>query len=217
MNDGLIRVLLVEDNPGDARLIRENLREAKAVRFELTLAERLSEGMRLAREGAFDVLLLDLTLPDSSGFDTFATAIVQAPGVAIVVLTGLQDETVALRAVSEGAQDYLVKGNVDGALLGRSIRYAVERHRLRQNLEEQRQQLEYRVRELTSLNRLFQEHLEQRFALVEAYREVLKNLKKLVGDTAALAEWAASQPFPDLQDVSDADPNSGRRVLEADP
>lgn len=207
-NSSLIKVLLIEDNPGDARLIRENLREARAARFELTLAERLREGLRLVKERAFDVLLLDLNLPDSSGFDTFTLALAQAPGVPIVVLTGLGDETLALRAVSEGAQDYLVKGSMDGASLGRSLRYAVERHRLRQELEKANQQLEYRVRELTSLNTLFREHLNQRFALAEAYQEVLEDLRKLAGETAALVEQAESQLLPDLQNVSGLDPGA---------
>ncbi|MBF8267210.1 MAG: hybrid sensor histidine kinase/response regulator [Dehalococcoidia bacterium] len=216
-NSSLIRVLLIEDNPGDARLIRENLRDARAARFELTVAERLRDGLKLVKERTFDVLVLDLTLPDSSGFDTFTLALAQAPGIPIVVLTGLQDETLALRAVSEGAQDYLVKGSADGALLGRSLRYAVERHRLRQELEKANQQLEYRVRELTSLNSLFQEHLNQRFALADAYREVLDDLKKLAEETAALAKQAASQPLPDLQDISDLDPSAGDADAPGEP
>src|ERR671933_197158 len=112
-----IRALLVEDNPGDARLIREMLREAGA-------------GLeQLASSGA-DVMLLDLSLPDSGGFATFEAAHGAAPDVPIVVLSGLDDEALAVRAVQEGAQDSLVKGRVDGGIILRSMRYAIERQRL---------------------------------------------------------------------------------------
>jgi signal transduction histidine kinase len=138
-----IRALLVEDNPGDARLIREMLSEAGAVHpsVDLAYADRLASGLEyLATTGA-DVILLDLSLPDSSGLTTFSEAHAAAPGVPIVVLSGLDDESVAVRAVKEGAQDYLVKGQVDGGTILRSMRYAIERQRLeaaRRDLERQR-------------------------------------------------------------------------------
>jgi signal transduction histidine kinase len=137
-----IRALLIEDNPGDARLIREMLREASARdAADVLHADRLSAGLALLAERDVDVLLLDLSLPDSSGLATFETAHAAAPGVPIVVLSGLDDEGLAARAVHEGAQDYLVKGQVDGGTILRSLRYAIERQRLeaaRQELERQR-------------------------------------------------------------------------------
>ncbi|MET0397382.1 MAG: ATP-binding protein [Longimicrobiaceae bacterium] len=124
------RILLVEDNPGDARLIRETLREAESFPFELAHADRLAAAEeRLAGE-AFDVVLLDLSLPDAHGLETVRRTLAAAPEAAIVVLTGLDDETLAVAAVQAGAQDYLVKGRLDGTLLARAIRYAVERKRL---------------------------------------------------------------------------------------
>jgi signal transduction histidine kinase len=138
-----IRALLVEDNPGDARLIREMLRTAGAghATVELEYADRLASGLEhLANAGA-DVVLLDLSLPDSSGFDTFLQVHAAAPSIPIVVLSGLDDEGLAVRAVQEGAQDYLVKGQVDGGTILRAVRYAIERQRLeaaRQDLERQR-------------------------------------------------------------------------------
>ena len=138
-----IRALLVEDNPGDARLIREMLREAGAghAAVDLVHADRLAAGLaHLAGCGA-DVVLLDLSLPDSHGFETFEAAHNAAPDVPIVVLSGLDDEALAVRAVHEGAQDYLVKGRVDGGIILRSMRYAIERQRLeqaRRELERQR-------------------------------------------------------------------------------
>ena len=138
-----IRALLIEDNPGDARLIEEMLRDAGVAHaaVELAHADRLALGLEQLRKRVTDVVLLDLTLPDSHGFDTFTTAHTQVPDVAIVVLSGLDDETLAVRAVQEGAQDYLVKGQVDGAAILRSMRYAIERQRLetvRRDLERQR-------------------------------------------------------------------------------
>jgi len=138
-----IRALLIEDNPADARLIREMLRDAGSAQAEVELAhaDRLSPGLERLSQHDVDVVLLDLSLPDSHGFDTFTTVHTQAPDVAIVVLSGLDDETLAVRAVQEGAQDYLVKGQVDGGAILRSMRYAIERQRLesvRRDLERQR-------------------------------------------------------------------------------
>lgn len=128
MSDKPIKMLIVEDNPGDARLLRELLGETPSARFELTLAERLSEAVQLLAKTTFDAVILDLRLPDSQGIDTFLRLHEKAPDVPTVVLTGIFDETMAVKAVENGAQDYLVKGHVDGDSLARSIRYAVARH-----------------------------------------------------------------------------------------
>src|SRR5437764_4694785 len=122
-----LSVLLVEDNPADARLVREML---KAVRPSLALTHvtRLDDALEHLRTHGFSAVLLDLTLPDSEGMDTLVRARDQAPQTPIVVLTGMADEDRAAKAVREGAQDYLIKGQVDGPLLYQSIRYAVERH-----------------------------------------------------------------------------------------
>jgi signal transduction histidine kinase len=129
----ILSVLLVEDNPGDARLIREMLAEGRdplhtgRQAFDLEWADRLSTGLERLAVGGIDVALLDLSLPDSQGLETFLKIHDQAPGVPVVVITGLDDETLAVQAVHEGAQDYLVKGQVTGNLLTRAIRYAIER------------------------------------------------------------------------------------------
>jgi two-component system cell cycle response regulator len=125
-----IRVLLIEDDAADADYIRELLAEEKSARFELVYADRLSEGIKQLDTGEFDVVLLDLGLRESYGFDTFARFKKKVYEVPIIVLTGLNDEAMATKAMQEGAQDYLVKGDIDGRLLIRSIRYSVERHRL---------------------------------------------------------------------------------------
>lgn len=129
-----IKILLVEDNPGDARLIKESLKEADTGRFELECADCLSTG--LAHIDKADAVLLDLGLPDSEGLDTVRRVHEHASHVPIVVLTGLADETVGVKAVQEGAQDYLIKGQVSGSLLVRSIRYSIERKRNEEALKE---------------------------------------------------------------------------------
>ena len=129
MNEPPIRVLLVEDNPGDARLIRELLADAGGGRFSLEQSDCLSTTFDRLEKGGIDIVLADLGLPDSQGFETFLALRERAPAVPLVMLTGLDDESLAARAVAQGAQDYLVKGKVDGEVLVRSVRYAIERKR----------------------------------------------------------------------------------------
>ena len=121
------RVLLVEGNAGDARLVREMLAEAGAVRFDLIRVSRLSDALKRLKEAEFDAVLLDLNLPDARGLQAIAPVSDTAPDVPIVVLSGLWDESLAVAAVQRGAQDYLVKGQGGASLLARSIRYAIER------------------------------------------------------------------------------------------
>ncbi|HZT09226.1 MAG TPA: ATP-binding protein [Chloroflexota bacterium] len=122
--------LLIEDNPGDARLIREMLAELPSRSVEIEHANNLTTGLERIAAGGVDVVLLDLSLPEAQGLDTFHRARAAAPELPVIVLTGLADESLAIRAVHEGAQDYLFKGDVRGDLLFRSIRYAIERKRL---------------------------------------------------------------------------------------
>ena len=124
------RVLLIEDNPGDVFLLREMLNAERKCRFYISdVATTLAEGIAQMESGGFDIALLDLGLPDSNGLETFARAHASAPGVPIIVLSGLDDGDRAVDAVQHGAQDYLVKGRIDGAALHRAMRYAVGRAR----------------------------------------------------------------------------------------
>ena len=125
-----MKILLIEDNSADAKLIGEMLKDIKPLPLELAHTARLSAGLRRISEERFDALLVDLGLPDSKGIDTLRTVLAQAPEVPIIVLTGLADEVTGIQAMQVGAQDYLVKGAVSGDLLIRSIRYAIERKRL---------------------------------------------------------------------------------------
>lgn len=142
MGDKLIKVLLIEDNIGDAQLISETLVEVKDIPFEVVHADRLSTGLERLAETDFDVVLLDLTLPDAKGLEPFSRIHAQAPQVPIILLTGVVDDKTATQAVREGAQDYLVKWQVGGILLVRSIRYAIERQRAEEVLKKYAEQLE---------------------------------------------------------------------------
>ncbi|MBI5494605.1 MAG: PAS domain S-box protein [Deltaproteobacteria bacterium] len=124
-----LEVLLVEDNPGDQALIRELLTPDEGTHYHVEALSRLADACGRIRSQPFDLVLLDLSLPDSQGLDTFTRMRDAAPGLPIVVLTGNSDETVATHAVQAGAQDYLVKGSA-GRELARAVRYAVERNRL---------------------------------------------------------------------------------------
>jgi two-component system cell cycle response regulator len=122
-----VQILLVEDNPGDARLVREMLGDVTSNEFDVQHVERLAEAReRLMRNGT-GCVLLDLSLPDANRLEALMQLRAAAPDVPIVILSGLQDELLAVKAVQEGAQDYLIKGRVDGEALGRSISYAIER------------------------------------------------------------------------------------------
>ncbi len=122
-----IRVLLVEDNPGDARLVKEMLAEEQGAFFDLEWADTLDKGLKRLAVGGIQAVLLDLNLPDSKGFNTITRAQSEAPNVPIVVMTGMDDEMLAIRAVRQGIQDYLVKGQVDSRQLARIVRYAIAR------------------------------------------------------------------------------------------
>lgn len=130
MTGEIIKVLLVEDNPGDILLLQEFLQDVTPTLVELKPVEQLDEALNYLVQENFDVMLLDLSLPDSQGLETFIRAHHQVKSIPIIVLTGMADENLALRAMQEGAQDYLIKGQVTGDLLVRSMRYAIERQRI---------------------------------------------------------------------------------------
>ncbi|MFH1196871.1 MAG: PAS domain S-box protein [bacterium] len=126
-NKNSISVLLIEDNPGDIRLIEEMLREAKGVKIVLDSCASLDQGLEALSKFAYNVILLDLSLPDSNGFNTFIKVFSATPQIPIVVLTGTNDEELAIKSVRTGAQDYLMKGQIDSSLLTKSISYSIER------------------------------------------------------------------------------------------
>ena len=134
MIDKQIKVLLIEDNPTDARLIQKMAEEKSWASFDLTCVDKLQAGLKHLANGSADIVLLDLDLPDSKGLGTFIKVHAQEAEVPVVVLTGLEDEKIGLEAVQKGAQDFLVKGQVDGDLLIRAMRYAIERQQAEEEL-----------------------------------------------------------------------------------
>jgi len=134
MSEQQIRALLI-DNPNDARLIELALSEARSAFVSLEHAGLLSDGLARLADGGIDVILLDLSLPDSHGLETFERTAAEAPDLPIVVLSGITDEQLGARAVNAGAQDYLVKGRLDGETMARAIQYAIERHELKRQLQ----------------------------------------------------------------------------------
>lgn len=134
MNDMPVSILMVEDNPGDLRLVEEMLDECGCGKFRLLHADQVLTAIPLLDEEKIDIILLDLTLPDGKGLDTLVKMHALSPGVPIVVLSCVEDEALAVRAVRMGAQDFLVKAHISGPLLTRSLRYALERRQLEDHL-----------------------------------------------------------------------------------
>jgi len=144
MNDPLAHVLLIEDNPGDADLVRLRLVDGKT-KVDVNCVKRLSDGLAALKEKLPAVILLDLNLPDSQGAETFRKILENAPDVPVVILSGQDDEALAMKALHQGVQDYLVKGAFSSSSLERAMRYAVERQALLRSLEmSRRQQLEFK-------------------------------------------------------------------------
>jgi len=134
MFDKTIKILLFEDNLGDARLFAETIKEIPSQRYEIIHVNSLSEGLTALGNKTADIILLDLGLPDSQHLDTLIKVRSQVLGVPIVILTGNDDEEIALRAVQQGAQDYLVKQKINADVLSRVICYSIERQKLQDEL-----------------------------------------------------------------------------------
>jgi signal transduction histidine kinase len=158
-----IKILLIEDSLFATRLAKQMLTEAESPQFvtELKCADRLSTGLKHLDEEEIDIVLLDLTLPDSHDLETFTTVQSKTRDVPIVVMSGLEDEKLAIEAVQRGAQDYLVKGQIDSNLLKRSILYAIERNRVEKELRRYREHLEELVEERTAELKAIVEALER--------------------------------------------------------
>lgn len=134
--NNVVKVLLVEDNTGDVVLMKEMLGESRSASFMMSSASRLGDAMKMVESDTPDIILLDLGLPDSSGLKTLETMSGSFNKIPVIVLTGLTDMELGIKAMTIGAQDYLVKGEVDGANLERAIRYAIQRKRMLEELRE---------------------------------------------------------------------------------
>lgn len=147
INQNTYLILLIEDNPADARLIKEMFRDEIDFSFDLIWKENLSDGLNYLKNNSIDITLLDLALPDSQGIDTFYKTYAVKPDSPIILLTGLNDKILALNAIEKGAQDFILKGQVDGNLLTRSILHAIERQRMLMRLKESEKTLLFKVRQ----------------------------------------------------------------------
>ncbi|AFZ37670.1 response regulator receiver sensor signal transduction histidine kinase [Stanieria cyanosphaera PCC 7437] len=150
MPGNAVKILLVEDDLAEARLLHEVLKSFGLNQFNLVHVKRLGEALQQLQQSCFDVILLDLTLPDSQGLDSLKSIIQQAPNLPVVVLTNTNDDQLAIAAVRQGAQDYLVKRSINVEGLVRSLQYAIERKRVAEVLREENEVLEHQIREQTA-------------------------------------------------------------------
>ena len=211
-----VRVLSVEDSEDDSLLLLRELRRGgyEPAHQRVDTREAMS---RALEERPWDIILSDHSMPR---FDCFAAlALLQQSGLDLpfIIVSGAVGEETAVRAMKAGAHDYVPKTNLSrlNATIEREMRQMqvrrarrhaeYEERRLHRVLEVQHVELERRVRELTSLNKLFHEHLRERFAVVEAYRQSVRGLQYLAEQAAALAKEARSRPMPDLSDVPGID------------
>ena len=177
MKGKAIQVLLVEDNAGDARLLREMFSAERPDSFEFTHFLRLGEALIHLAKGGVDIVLLDMGLPDGHGLDTVRRAHAVAPSVPLIVLTGLDDEALAAEAMKEGAQDYLIKGQIENRALPRALRHAIERHRMQTETDLIRtQQMQFKDEFLSHVSH------ELRSPLTAIYQFVTILLDKLAGE-----------------------------------
>ena len=207
MDAELIQILLIEDDRGDVFLLKESLAEATSIRIKLTHADRLSDGLERIAAQAFDVILLDLNLPDSFGLETLLNLQRQVPNIPIVVLSGLADDYTTIEAVRHGAQDFLVKGEISGPLLGRVLRYAIERKQAELKLQESevryRSLFENMLSGYAYCQMIFEQDKPQDFIYIDVNTafEKLTRLKDIVGKRVSQVIPGIQESNPELFDI----------------
>ena len=203
-------ILLVEDNPGDARLIRELFRDLQS--FDIITAETFRQAHDRLKERSVDLALVDLSLPDSHGLDTFRKLAADYPSLPQVLLTGLNDREIAIQAVREGAQDYLLKDEVDGHILLRAIDYAIERKRIQAELEAANTRLRKSAEDLHSI--LNQLHIGT--ILLSPEGRILHmsvSALRLFGKNGKIPE---GRPWQDVVGFADHDVHALERLMQQD-
>jgi len=212
----LIRVLAVEDNPGDLGLVREYLFNADFGQYKIDSTGLVSEALQMLDAGGYDVILLDLNLPDSHGFETFTRIHAKAPQVPIVVLTGSTDVATAARAINEGAQDYLFKNDLTSNNLSHAIIFAIERKRIEKELMEEKGRAELYLDLLThDVNNYITAALgylqlaEMRLQLEEKDQKLIKvpirelrNSSELIANVRNIQRLEAERYKAELVDIS---------------
>jgi signal transduction histidine kinase len=225
MKEKGLQVLLVEDNAGDARLLREMFSTENPGSFELTHLSRMSEAMIHLKKGGVDVVLLDMGLPDAHGLETVRQAHAAAPSVPLIVITGLDDEALAAEAMKEGAQDYLIKGQIENRALPRALRHAIERHRMQTETDIIRtQQLQFKDEFLSHVSHELRSPLTAIYQFVTILQDrlagelnveqhdylgiVLRNVKQLqsmINDLVEVTRMQAGKLGIELQCTSGSD------------
>ena len=192
MTEENIKILLVEDNPADAGLLKASLATANGGKFKIEQAARLREALTRLSSEHFDVLLLDLSLPDSMGLDTVESVQKTAKHIPIIVLTGNEDEEVGTEAVRRGVQDYLVKGQIPERLLVRAIEYAIERKQAEDQLRAANEEMEQRVRQRTldlqNTVGALQNEVNERLRIEQALRASHFQLRSLASQLSLVEE-----------------------------
>lgn len=179
MTQKIFNVLLIEDNPGDAFLIQEQLKTAKTFQCLIVHVEYLDKAISLLEKNHFDVILLDLSLPGSRGLETLRILEAKAFGIPIVILTSINDEELAIQAVRLGAQDYLVKGKIIEEVLIHALRYAIERKQIEEKLKTRTFQLEALNRELEAFSYMVSHDLRNPLTVVKGMARLLKQKYEL--------------------------------------
>ncbi|MFB2877835.1 response regulator [Floridanema aerugineum] len=189
-----MNILLVEDNLAEARLLKEVLKGAILSRFNLAHVKRLGEAIASLETESFDVVLLDLTLPDSEGLASLDSLIQHAPSLPIVVLTNTNDDELAIESVRHGAQDYLMKRQINQEILVRSLRYAIERKQAAEALREANEILEKRVQERTAALEMANELLRQEIE----WRQRIQSRLELAQQAGKIASFEWLIPTNDI-------------------
>ena len=174
------RVLLIEDNPADVILFENMLRGVGTFRMEMDCAGRLSQGLEMLSEAAYDAVLLDLSLPESQGLETFELLNDQSLDIPVIVLTGFDDRDVAAQAVAMGAQDYVIKGKITGDALDRVLSYAVERHRHLSELERKNTELKASEDKLRRQSDIFANDLARTVSRFEGKVQELSVIRSVI-------------------------------------
>ena len=173
-----ICILLLEDNSGDAYLIKQHLRSIAEFEFEIVEAQYLEEAIALLQKREFDAILLDLKLPDSQGLETFFAIDRQTPSTPIVVISAMSEKELAIEAVRKGAQDYIAKGEIQANSLYRTIRYAIERKSVAEQLRLRTAELEYLNQELEAFNSAVSHDLKNSLSFIKGMSHLLLTKKR---------------------------------------
>ncbi|MGA2409299.1 MAG: ATP-binding protein, partial [Candidatus Binataceae bacterium] len=200
MASDAIHTLLIEDNPGDARLVKEALATSRSAHFDLECTDRLAAGLERLRSPGIDVVLLDLSLPDSHGVETIKRLHNQAPQVPIVALSGIEDERVTQSAVRNGAEDFLVKGTFSSDLLVRSIGYAIDRKQAKEGVAQARD------------SALESARLRAEF-LANMSHEIRTPLNGIIGITRLLADTQLSVEQREMIDIAGASADTLLKIV----